>query len=83
MGGAANNLSMPETIVILPSRTNPLLALKATIHRSAWKGYSANFAQTAFYEVRLKGFLRSSLLLHYLVTGAVTSRRRESFIVVW
>jgi len=48
MGGAANNLSMPETIVILPSRTNPLLALKATIHRSAWKGYSANFAQTAF-----------------------------------
>jgi hypothetical protein len=24
------------------------------MHRSAWKGYSANFALTEFYEVRLQ-----------------------------
>src|SRR5215210_6554254 len=29
------------------------------IHRSAWKGYSANFAQTAFSEVGLSHALRN------------------------
>jgi hypothetical protein len=37
-----------------------MISLLVLIHRSAWKGVSANFAFTEFSEVRELGILRSS-----------------------
>jgi hypothetical protein len=44
-------LSSSRALLISPLLEQPGFSL-ALIQRSAWKGYSANFASTAFEEVR-------------------------------
>ena len=43
-----------------------LALLLALIHRSAWKGNSANFAPTAFYEVGLPALIREAFMAEIL-----------------
>src|SRR5215217_838407 len=88
-GPKATHPSGPSLMTTLPPeiRCSSLAAASGSsswsrrqgyFHTSAWKGYSANFAQTAFSEVRagiLDGLFAADLELRWPVQGSEIIRR--------